>query len=235
MGHGVSTESFERNRISRRTVVGLVAAIAVIDVVANVLVPEDAKVPVKLAIAFAFVAWARWAGGFSWEELGLGRAQVRGGLRLGAIALLAIGVIIVVLVAVPGGRSYFDSSSVAADSPAQHVLQPVVFIPLGTVVFEELLFRGVLLGALLRITTRPYAIGANAVLFGLWHLPPALKDASGKGSAETLGVVVGTIAATTFAGAVFAWLRVRSGSVVAPMLAHLATNSFAYAAAVTVV
>jgi membrane protease YdiL (CAAX protease family) len=222
-------------RVTFRTVAGVVVAIAVIDVVANVLTPEDAKVPVKLAIAFAFVAWARWSAGFSWEELGLGRAQARAGLKLGAIALLTIGVIIAVLVAVPGSRSYFDSHSVAADSAAQHVLQPVVFIPLGTVVFEELLFRGVLLAALLRVTTRWYAIGANAVLFGLWHIPPALNDASGRSAASAVGVVIGTIAATTFAGGVFAWLRVRSGSVIAPMLAHLATNSFAYAAALTVI
>jgi membrane protease YdiL (CAAX protease family) len=221
--------------VSTRTVAGIVVAIALIDIAANVLTPEDAKVPVKLAIAFAFVAWARWVAHFSWEDLGLGRAQAREGLRIGAIALLAIGVIIALLVAVPWTRSYFDSHSVARDSSSQHVLQPVVFIPLGTVVFEELLFRGVLLAALLRVTTRWYAIGANAVLFGLWHIPPALNDASGKSGAATFGVVIGTIAATAFAGAVFAWLRVRSGSVVAPMLAHLATNSFAYAAALTVI
>jgi membrane protease YdiL (CAAX protease family) len=82
------------------------------------------------------------------------------------------------------------------------------------------------------VTTPAYAIAADALLFGLWHIPPALNDASGKAAAATLGVVIGTIAATAFAGAVFAWLRVRSGSVVAPMLAHLATNSFAYAAAI---
>jgi len=218
-----------------RTVVGLVVAIGATDVGANVLLPEDAKVPVKLAIAFAFVAWARWGGGFSWTELGLGRAEMSPGLRAGGVAFLAIAGVIAVLVAVPGSRSYFDNHSVAADSPAQHVLQPILFIPLGTVVFEELLFRGVLLAALLRVTTPSGAIAADALLFGLWHLPPALNEASGKGAAAVVGVVVGTIAATAFAGAVFAWLRVRSGSVIAPMLAHLATNSVGYAAALTVV
>ena len=75
----------------------------------------------------------------------------------------------------------------------------------------------------------------DALLFGLWHLPPALRDASDKGAAGAVGVVVGTIAVTTVAGAAFAWLRLRSGSLVAPMMAHLATNSFAYAAAVATV
>ena len=222
-------------QISKRTVTGLVVAIAIADIVANVLAPEDSKVPLKLAIAAAFVAWARWSARFGWEELGLGRAQVRAGLRLGGIAMLVIAAVIIVLVAVPGSRSYFDSNAVAADSTTQRVLQPVLFIPLGTVVFEEVLFRGVLLAALLRITTRTNAIVVSAVLFGLWHLPPALRDASDKSAAGALGVVVGTIAVTTAAGAAFAWLRVRSGSLVAPVLAHLATNSFAYAAAVATV
>ena len=232
---GARDESAPAPRNSTSTVVGLIAAIAVADVVANVLVPEDTKLPVKLAIAFAFIAWARWSAGYSWEELGLGRGEARAGLRLGGIALLAIAAVIAVLVAVPGSRSYFDNSSVAADSSAQHVLQPLLFIPLGTVVFEEVLFRGVLLAALLRVTTRAYAVGASALLFGLWHLPPALRDANDKRAAAAVGVVVGTIAVTTFAGAVFAWLRVRSGSLVAPVLAHVATNSFAYASALTVV
>ena len=43
--------------------------------------------------------------------------------------------------------------------------------------------------------------------------------------------MVGTIAVTTVAGVLFAWLRLRSGSLVAPILAHIATNSFAYVGA----
>ena len=227
--------SFETNRISPRTVIGLVTAIAATDVVVNVLAPEDAKIPLKLAIAAGFAAWARWSARLSWDDLGLGRAHVRNGLRLGALALLAIGVVILVLVAVPGTRSYFDDSSVAADSTAQRVLQPLLFIPLGTVVFEELIFRGVLLAVLQRVWSRTASLVVSAVCFGLWHLPPALRGASDKGAAAAVGVVVGTIAVTTVAGAAFAWLRLRSGSLIAPMMAHLATNSLAYAAAVAVV
>ena len=210
-------------------------AIAATDVVANVLAPEDAKVPLKLAIAAGFVAWAHWPAHLSWDELGFGRAHLREGLRFGAWALLAIGVVVAVLVAVPGSRSYFDVSSVAADSTAQRVLQPLLFIPLGTVVFEEVIFRGVLLGVALRVWSRTPALVVTSLCFGLWHLPPALRDASDKGAAAAVGVVAGTIAVTTVAGAAFGWLRLRSGSLLAPMMAHVATNSFAYAAAVATV
>jgi membrane protease YdiL (CAAX protease family) len=36
--------------------------------------------------------------------------------------------------------------------------------------------------------------------------------------------VVGTVLLTTVAGAVFCWLRVRSGSLLAPVLLHWALN-----------
>jgi membrane protease YdiL (CAAX protease family) len=45
------------------------------------------------------------------------------------------------------------------------------------------------------------------------------------------GAVVGTVAATTTAGVAFAWLRLRSGSLLAPILAHIATNSLAFSVA----
>ena len=43
--------------------------------------------------------------------------------------------------------------------------------------------------------------------------------------------VAGTFVATFVAGLGFAWLRERSGSVIAPAAAHLATNSVAFAVA----
>ena len=151
------------------------------------------------------------------------------------LSLTLCTLVIAVLVAVPGSRSYFDVGSVAADSTAQRVLQPLLFIPLGTVVFEEVIFRGVLLGVALRVWSRTPALVVTSLCFGLWHLPPALRDASDKGAAAAVGVVAGTIAVTTVAGAAFGWLRLRSGSLLAPMMAHVATNSFAYAAAVATV
>jgi len=41
-------------------------------------------------------------------------------------------------------------------------------------------------------------------------------------------LVVGNVLSTAFAGAVFAYLRLRSGSLLAPALAHLATNNISF-------
>jgi uncharacterized protein len=218
--------------VTNRTLVGLLIAIAASDIITTRLEPPHSDAVLKIAIVVGFLTWARRFAGLSWEELGLARANVGAGLRLGAAAALIIAAGIAVLVAVPATRSYFQAHNVAVDSGAQRVLEPLVFIPLGTVVYEEIIFRGVLLGAMLRSGSRLRAVVVTSVAFGFWHLPPALTDARGHSAFGALGVVAGTIAITTVAGVLFAWLRLRSRSVVAPMLGHVATNSFAYVGAV---
>jgi membrane protease YdiL (CAAX protease family) len=217
--------------VSARTVVGLVVVIAVIDVVTNAAVSGDTQLPLKLAVLVALVAWARYQMGFSWDHLGLGRDRLGAGVGFGMLAALVAGAVIAVALAVPATRSFFDSSSIDADSTTTHVLAPLVVIPIGTVVFEETIFRGVLLAVLLRRYSRRSAIVASSVLFGLWHLVPATSAADGKSAAAAVGTVAGTLAVTTVAGVLFAWLRLRSGSLLAPILAHVATNSLAYTAA----
>jgi uncharacterized protein len=79
---------------------------------------------------------------------------------------------------------------------------------------------------------------ATAILFGLWHIQPTLQTMSdnralGGASAQTAGqvaLVAGAVVVTFLAGLVFAWLRLRSRSLVAPVLAHVATNGLALVA-----
>ena len=77
------------------------------------------------------------------------------------------------------------------------------------------------------------AVLATSVLFGLWHLDPILTGAGSLPSRST--VALGTFVATTIAGVGFAWLRIRSGSLVAPIMAHIATNSVSLVVAWVVV
>ena len=111
---------------------------------------------------------------------------------------------------------------------------PAVRIPIGTAVFEELLFRSVLFGLMARLRTVRFAVIGSSIVFGLWHVVPAWESAA-DGAGATAGAVVGTVAITTVAGVIFALLRVRSGSVVASMMAHASVNSFAYIGALVVI
>jgi membrane protease YdiL (CAAX protease family) len=195
------------------------------------LTPDVVDPFFRIAVILGALVWARRVVGLSWADLGCSRAKVGSGLRWGLLAMLVVAVVIAIAIANPATRSFFENDDVRADSALSHILEPLIVIPLSTVLFEEILFRGVLFGALLRVTTQLRAVLVCSVAFGLWHIPPALSDAKGEDAIAAVGIVLGTIAFTTVAGVIFCWLRLRSGSLLAPILAHIGSNSFSYAGA----
>lgn len=214
-----------------RSTAALGAVLAVL-VVANVarstVVPSGVHLPFNLATAAVVAAIGAWAQ-LSRAELGLDRSTFGAGLRLGLVVFGIVLAAVAVAAVVPAARGAFEDDRARVDA-ATMALRVLVVIPLGTVVVEELIFRGVLHGLLSRLTTATGALVVGALVFGLWHVFPAWRGADGS-TLSRLGVAAGTLAATTAAGVGFVWLRTRSGSLVAPALAHLATNSLAYAAA----
>lgn len=211
---------------TRRFLVAAVSTLAVANVARSAVVPARWDFTFNLGTGAALLGIGI-AAGLDRERLGAGRRHRRAGLRLGSLAFGAISAV----VAAGGllGLVTDDRADVGAAAMLGRVL---VVIPLGTVLVEEVAFRGVLHGLLREVTDRRRAVAAGALLFGLWHVYPAWRDGSvdveGLGR---IGTVLGTFAATTAAGVGFLWLRERSGSLVAPMLAHLATNSVAFAVA----
>lgn len=216
------------------------AALAVLTA-ANVLnnrVSPRTVVPVSLGSAGALLLIAHRAG-LSREELGLGTARLRPGLRAGGLAAAGVGALYTAGALLPLTRPLF------ADGRAEQRLtgllrQALVDVPLGTVLLEETGFRCVL-PALLR---RAYGPGAGeavpVALFGLWHVLPsaALTEANPALSAATTGgapsrtaEAAGAVLTTSVGGAVFALMRRRTGSVAAPALLHAAFNSLGYVAA----
>lgn len=220
---------------STAQIVSLVAAIAVIDVVVTRSMPTPVQLAIKALIVVGLLAWAHFRVGLGWEDLGLARRDAARGVVVGLIAAGAIAVVIAALVLIPTTRSYFADSTIAQRSTSGRALQALFVIPFGTAVFEEVIFRGVLLGILARRTTTVAAVLISAVIFGLWHIPPALTDVSGKGALAALGGIAGTILVTSVAGVAFGYLRVRSRSVWAPVLAHAALNTFSYLGAIVAV
>jgi CAAX protease family protein len=113
------------------------------------------------------------------------------------------------------------------------LLAALVVVPLGTVLPEELAFRGLLLALLGRGHGVRAATLASSGLFGLWHVLPslgggaanaAIAGAVGGDAGGTLLRVVVTVCFTFAAGVVLCVLRLRSGSLLAPVLAHWAVN-----------
>src|SRR5262249_44842262 len=107
--------------------------------------------------------------------------------------------------------------------------QALVRIPLGTVLWEETAFRGVLQAALGRVMPAGTAIAVTSCIFGIWHIGPtaaALRiNGLAGGPGKTVAGVTAGVAATAAGGVLLSWLRTRAGSLAAPMLLHAATNS----------
>lgn len=225
----MTSPSSELPRATRRLIVVTLLVTVVWNVVGNLWLPWAWYVPANLAVAGLLIVLARRAG-LDWPALGLARADLGRGLVVGLLAMVAVGAVIALGLIVPPIEEVLRDETVRDASTAERWFVPLVRIPLGTAVFEEVLFRSVLLGALLATMRTWKAVAVSSVLFGLWHVVPAWETTDA-GVLATVGAVIGTVVVTTIGGVLFAVLRTWSRSVVAPILAHTATNSFAYAAA----
>ena len=213
--------------------------------IADLVLGETLYTTRNLALTLLLlVAWWRYRAQ-RWssvaEEVGLARERIGSGLRWGAAAFAVIGAAL--LVGVLAADAVPPIAALLADERAAGFADDLLFvtlvrIPIGTAVFEEVAFRGVLLAAALRVLPTWRAVSVSSVVFGLWHIPPTIValwiNEVSAASVGGLAAIAGAVIATTIAGFGFAWLRVASGSLLAPVLAHCATNSLALLAAVHV-
>ncbi len=166
-------------------------------------------------LAFAALIWL-CRRQFSPGELGLTLRQKPGAWQPAALisATLGLGFF---LSGLPFPRASFDP-------------QMLAYLALMPGLNEELVYRGVMLAAANRIFEPRWRLfGARlgwgavlttlifALLHGFW-LDPALR----------LHLLPGRVMISLFTGAVFAWLRERTGSLLFPCLAHSAVDFFAY-------
>jgi uncharacterized protein len=185
----------------------------------------------------AVMAAARGAGATG-SDLGLGRADARAGLSYGAVASGIVLVVLLVAAAVPATNGFLHDARAEVDS-GQLLYELAVSIVLVTAIPEEFAFRGVLLAAAGTLWGPWRASLVTSALFGLWHLTPTLHTMANNsavgGAAATAGarvlLVLGAVAVTFLAGLAFCWLRLRSRSLAAPVIAHVATNGLALAVA----
>lgn len=221
---------------TRRTLPALAVTITALAAfnVGRAYLPESWQLTLNVAMAGVVLLLAAWAA-VTAAELGLARRDVPKGLAYGAVAFALVAAVLAAAALVPAARGYFDDDRVDV-GPGAMLFEVLVAVPLGTVLLEELAFRGSLLALLRRrLPTRPAVLVCSA-LFGCWHIGVAIHSADGNAGLPSSGAglaltVLGTVVATSVAGVAFCWLRLRSGSLLAPMLAHVATNSVAFAAA----
>jgi membrane protease YdiL (CAAX protease family) len=198
----------------RGQALGLAAALVGWSFTAGLQHPWRRHPVVQAALGSALAAATR-------APLGLRPPQLRSGLRLGAAAAGLVAAGVMAGSALPRVRD----GMAERELPQRPGRWLAVEIPLGTVWSEETAFRG----ALATLAARGFGPTGGrlvqAAAFGLSHVPDAR---------ETGTPVLGTVALTGLAGWMFAWMAERSGSVLAPMLAHLAINEAGAIAALAV-
>jgi membrane protease YdiL (CAAX protease family) len=214
-----------------------IPAAAVLDVLAHRLSDRAGQTAVRYGAAIALLGIAR-AAGISWAELGLDRKHLGSGVRTGVLAGACAAAAIFAGAAMPATRGIFLDDRAAQAASRGDLAGGLARITLAAVPPEELTYRSALYGLLLGNGTRAGAVTWPSVLFGVSHVLPTLSTMSQTAVGHHLvhrplrqaAFVAGNVTVTSAAGAVFAWLRLRSGSVLAPLLAHAALNDSALVA-----
>jgi uncharacterized protein len=187
--------------------------------------------PAVNALAAATLLGAAAASGLTPADLGLRRDQLRSGLALGSAAAAPVVAALALAALTPATQPLLDDQRVVGLGRRQLAYQVLLRIPVGTVAWEEIAFRGVLQAALRRVLTEPAATVVGSVVFGLWHVRPTAEALAANGLAVTRGARIAAVTAavggTATVGAVLCVLRERSGSLAAPTLLHLAANGTA--------
>ncbi|MGH3257435.1 MAG: CPBP family intramembrane glutamic endopeptidase [Streptosporangiaceae bacterium] len=184
--------------------------------------------PAVNAVAAATMLAAAATSGLTPADLGLHRDQLRSGIKLGSAAAAPVVTALALAALTPSARPLLDDQRVAVLDRRQLAYHVLLRIPVGTVAWEEIAFRGVLQAALRRVLAEPAATAVASAVFGLWHIRPTAEALAANRLATTRGAriagVTAVVAGTAAVGAVLSVLRERSGSLAAPVLLHLAAN-----------
>ncbi len=189
-----------------------------------------------LAVTALLLGLLRWAGG-TLADAGLAAGTRARGARWALVLMALVGAGYAVAALVPATRSLFEDRRYEGMTGAELAVRVLVVVPVGTVLVEEVAFRGVLYGLVRRARGTVWATAVSSLLFGLWHvLPslhlatakPALTGVFGDSAAGSVAAVAAAVLFTAAGGVVFCELRRRSGSLLAPMGLHWALNAFGY-------
>jgi uncharacterized protein len=213
----------------------MLAAVLLVLVAASIatnLLPRQWYVPICVLASGCLLVLAR-LDGLDADDLGLGRGTVLPGLVWALVLVFAVAVLYLGGATLPKTRGLFaDRRFMAAKGP--HVaFYLLVRIPFGTVLLEETAFRSVLFGMVTVRFGTGWAIAVTSVLFGLWHILPAVptheshdavRGALGTGARGRWVAVLAIVVGTALGGLGFALLRVWTDSVLPPIGLHWALN-----------
>ncbi len=223
------------NRRVRVAIAQCIVLLIVVNIVANRVATGFAVVVVNLIASGALLAIARRSGATR-AAIGIDPGSWRRGWRFARWLVAALVAAMALGVALPSTRALFEDERVRDFGAWPVAYRALIAVPFGTVLLEEVAFRGVLPALLASGRSRWRGVVAASALFGLWHVLPAwniyrvnpvLRDLLHGTAGQVVGVSVG-VASTTLIGIAWCWLRLRSESLWTTVMLHAASNSFGY-------
>ncbi len=185
--------------------------------------------------ALFLMAYLCWASGMNLRSIGVTSGKLKYVLLWcvsGTIAIFGIVYLAYIINADWFLDSRYDRDMVST------LIYIFIGIPLLTVFFEELLFRGILWGYIRDHWNAKRATIVSSALFGLWHVLASrgmdksfLIDAGIPKTAALPLLIGATVVATFCAGVLLCELRRRTESLWVPIIFHWAINASAVAMA----
>jgi len=200
--------------------------------VVNLLPPQlHARIYVWLNLVILLLAWlwARKKLNLHPRDIGFTRKN------LAQSVLYGLGLVFLIIIAAFALRQLLPALGISKTfirlddvSRAKLWWRVLVRIPLGTGLFEEILFRGIFYGYLAKNYSSTQALFRSSLFFVFWHIMPTLKvilfNLQLTSPLPIVGLWIVGLAGAYVAGLIFAWLRYRTGNIVGCLIAHILIN-----------
>lgn len=195
----------------------------------NSIFNEKGYVRANVVITAALVGLGA-SSGSTLADMGLSPRLTSRDWRTASTAASACALTTVLAVSYPVSRSIFLDERARDDGARVIVEKVIVRFPLGTALFEEVAFRGVLPRILARSRVTGHVL--SSMMFALWHVIPTARVLRGnplnqRANNPMLVVATGSITAG-LAGLLLSNARERSGSVALPWMLHSMFNIITY-------
>jgi uncharacterized protein len=189
----------------------------------NVVTVSWAAIAQSAGTVLIVIVGSRWCR-LTWAEAGIGRTNllrssvIGAGIGLGLAAVLLLALEVGAQLGTPISYQPLRGASISAV-----VIHALVGLPLQTAIPEELAFRGLMLGLLMRKLTPSRAVLVTAAMFVAWHVVVQAQTLAVTNFTSPWLIVpaMGLAFAGLFAGGViFALLRLRTCNLAAAVTAH---------------
>lgn len=215
-----------------------VLAVAACNISINRLAPRGLYVPAGLALS-GLLLLIGWGAGLSAGDLGIEQSTLVRATLVGLAVAAALAGGYVVATLIPAAAAALVNEQARSMSGRELGYETLWRIPLGTVLLEEIAFRGLLpglLGAAPGVAWSWSAVLVSSALFGFWHVIPALSMSQQYAAVSAIGTrrwltVLGTVVVTAIAGVGFSALAWLGHGLLTSVIAHWALNGLGLAAA----